>query len=106
LTLSQKVFRGRERIACVEALIPEKAVEVSTPVVRARARQNVDDATRSAAKFRDATRCHNLKLIDDLFAVLSAGQIRCVVISGNTVDDEAVVKIALSGYRETLARNG
>ena len=74
--------------------------------VRAAARHHVHVAAQGAAEFGLASGRHHLKLLDGIDAVGDPAQRGGVIVGRQTVDDDVVGEVALSGHRQADPGNG
>src|SRR4051812_45598676 len=106
LRLCEGVFRRRERVARVEPLVAKESVYASSVVVRARLRDDVDDAARGPPELGDAARSYALELANHFLTVERAGEVCRVVVRREPVNDEPVVDESLPRDGEPGARDG
>ena len=96
----------RERVAGVETLVAEVAVEVAVQRVGAALGDHVDVAAERAAELGLAAGGDDLKFADDVETVEDAAEAGGVVVGGEAVDDEAVGEVALAADGDALAGDG
>ena len=73
--------------------------------IRAAFRDDAHVTAQRTPKFGLAARCYHLELIHHIEAVENTAQARCIVICGESIDDEAVGKVPLAADRQSLSRH-
>ena len=89
----------------VEVVVANEVVHRAVQGVGAALRDDVDVAAEGATEFGLAAGCDHLKLLDRVDAVRNSAESRRIVVGGETVDDEVVRQVALTGDRDALARH-